>query len=97
MLTTHKIIDSLSGEAQFTTSDQILTYKLIITGSPGANIKAFINDKYKSFNGWFIKINCTNWNGAEVKLYCKTNHLDDEFTDTGIIFIKDQLQMFKYT
>lgn len=96
MTNSYKIIDALSGEATFKTSDQTLTYKLIIIGSPAANVKAFINDKNNGFNGWFIKINCSNWNGAEVKLYCKTNHLDDDFTDTGISFAADELQMFKY-
>jgi hypothetical protein len=96
VIVANKILDATSGSAEFKVSDQILTYKLLIVGTPNSNIKVFINDQENGFGGFFIKAKCLDWNGAYVKLQAKTDHVDDDFSDTGDIFEEDTLEQFKY-
>lgn len=74
-----------------------LTYRLTIVGTPLANVKAFItaghsyvSQSEQKILALTIKVSCSNWNGASVKIQGKTSHVDDTFTDTGDIFTKDE-------
>jgi hypothetical protein len=85
-----KILDAASGESsEFRFADNSLTYKLVIVGTAGANIKAFTQEKDKETNGFFIKIKCSNWNGASISLHSKTAHEDDDFSSTGDEFVEN--------
>jgi len=92
-----KIMDSKTGSVSFFCSITILEYKLVILGVPNSNIKVFFHDQYNGFFGFYLKVNCLDWNGASLKLQSKTNHVDDIYSDTGDIFYKDSLVDFKYT
>ena len=96
MSKTVKYLDATSGSAEFKTADQILDYRVVIEGNPGANIKVFYHEKENGFNGYFLKVLCSNWNGAVLKLQAKTKHEDDSFSDTGDQFKSDDLMQFKY-
>ena len=82
--------------AIFKSSDNILEYKLILIGTPSANVKVFYSEQNAGFGGYFLQIYCANWNGAYIKLQCKSNSSESEYSDTGEIFTKDQLMFFKY-
>lgn len=91
-----EILNAVSGSAEFKAADQILTYKVVIVGNPNSNIKIFINDKENTLNAFFLKFSCTDWNGATVKVQAKTDHENDDFSDTGDIIDSDSLIMFYY-
>jgi hypothetical protein len=91
-----KVLDASSGSAEFKTADNKICWQLVITGSPSANIKAFIQDKDKEINAAFLKVSCSNWNGASVALKAKTNHIDDSFTETGQVFSANRASALYY-
>jgi len=91
-----QIINSTSGSAEFKAADQILTYRVVIEGTPNSNIKIFRNEKENTLNAFFLKFSCSDWNGASVKLQAKTDHQNDDFSDTGDIISSDLLTLFYY-
>jgi len=80
-----KILDATSGESSiFSIKDAAVACKLVISGTPLANVKAFICQSQT--DQFFLKISCANWNSALVKLYLKTSHIEDEFSESGVIY-----------
>jgi len=93
-----KILDSPSGESDiFYSQDRLMSYKLIIIGTANSNIKSFLSEGVNRLNGFLIKVSCIDWNNVTVNLMCKSNNVDDDFTETGDSFIKDDLKIFYYT
>lgn len=83
-----KVLDATSGESSiFSIKDAAVSCKLVITGTPLANIKAFICQSQTE--QFFLKISCASWNSAIVKLYLKTSHSEDEFSDSAVVYSKD--------
>jgi hypothetical protein len=94
-----KILESSANgsySTEFKSADNLITYRLKIAGSPAAAVKAFLQDKQRETNGFFLKVNCSNWNSATVKLQAKTTADGDDFTDTGDNFTRDSLRIFRY-
>lgn len=104
LTTSVKILDATSGNSQEFFDNLLnsslqdvksnLTYRLAIVGTPLANIKAFLSGGYYNMAdktiSITIKVSCTNWNGATVKLQSKTSNAEDVFSDTNDIFTKDE-------
>lgn len=99
-ITVTKLLDQTSGESQeFDSLYNLLKYKLVITGSPLANIKAFFieqDDLNKKF--FYLKIYCSNWNNATVELKAKSPSDEDIFSSTGLddVFNQDDIKLFNY-
>jgi hypothetical protein len=72
---------------------QKLTAKLTISGSPSANIKAFLIEEESGAK--VLKISCSNWNSASVALKAKTNHSDDSFSETGVTYTENLLEQIE--
>lgn len=94
-----KVLDATTSgsESVFKSVDNILQYRLLITGTALANIKAFYVQQSPSSQAFPIKIKCDNWNGASVQLQAKTVDSDDDWSSTGDDpFTEDSLAMFFY-
>lgn len=102
-----KILDSstLNDTAEFTPADGNMNYRVKITIAPTANIKVFFIDAKKEgksiFNGWYLKVKCATWGSGKLQLQAKSDHVDDDWSDTGIteggdVFTQDGLQDFSY-
>ncbi len=92
-----KVLDATTGESdEFEALEGILKYKLVITGTPLANIKAFFIPQYRSSSAYFLKVKCDNWNSATVTLLAKTKHSEDDFSNTGDSFTENEVQPFIY-
>ncbi len=92
-----KVLDAISGESvEFDSLDGLLKYKLVITGTPLANIKAFYAPQLPNSSAFFLKIKCDDWNAATVHMYGKTRHPDDDFNETGDSFTENEIQPFIY-
>lgn len=94
---TQKILDATTGESEiFESLDGLLRYKLVISGTPLANIQAFYQPQYPNSSAFFIKVKCDNWNSATVRLEATTRHADDDYSNTGDSFTEDEVQPFIY-
>jgi hypothetical protein len=95
-----KVLDSTNGYSEeFKLRDNRLTFRLKIEGTALANIKAFMSDKFnngESVDAFFLKIFCSNWNGASVVVEMKTSHVEDQFTRTDDIFTRDSAKPIYY-
>lgn len=92
-----KVLDATSGEGgEFDSLDGLLKYKLVITGTPLASIKAFYAPQLPNSSAFFLKIKCDDWNAATVYLHGKTRHPDDDFSETGDRFTENEIQPFIY-
>jgi hypothetical protein len=82
-----KRLDATSGEsAEFEFKDDLsVKGKFVITGTAGANIKIF-EIREERAEKLLYKALCSNWNGATVALHLKTDHTDDSFSATGVVF-----------
>jgi hypothetical protein len=94
MSTYKKVIDSAESGAEFlfnSNKNEKLKFKII--GTPSSNIKLFIQDTNTIDKDptMRIKAMCSNWNGASVAIQFKTNHLDDDYSNTGDVFTKDEV------
>ena len=94
-----KILESSTGESEeFFSSDNAVSYKLVIDGSANSDVHAYYIDKQLDINGFYLKIRCSDYGNAVINLLCKLNKFtDDEFTKTGDSFSKDSLNVFYYT
>lgn len=89
---TTKILDASSGESTaFRIKDETLLFKLSISGTPGANVKAFLCQSQNDQQ--FLKINCSSWSGASVALLAHTGHADDSYSASGVVFTEDTLEI----
>lgn len=94
MKTITKILDAANGDSsEFSLQEQKLSGKLTISGSPSANIKAFLIEEDSGAK--VLKISCSAWNGATVVLKAKTNHSDDSFTETGVTYSENLLEQIE--
>ncbi len=92
-----KVLDAVSGEGEeFTGIDNLLDYKLVISGTANANIKAFFAEQTRDIAIFFLKVMCTDWNGATVALHAKSQNSDDEFSETGIVFTENKALVYSY-
>jgi hypothetical protein len=94
MSTYIKIMDSGTTGAEFLfNSNKHEKFKFKIVGNPLSNIKLFIQDNHTvdKDNTMRIKAMCLNWNGASVVIQFKTNHADDDYSNTGDVFTKDEV------
>lgn len=93
-----KILDADSGDSSvFSLQGERFLGKLSISGSPSANIKAFIIEE--DAGAKILKISCSSWNGASAILKAKTEHSDDStFDETGIVYTEnlvEQIELFE--
>lgn len=98
MRTTTKILDASSGNSEaFSLQEQKFFGKLFISGSPSANIKAFVITEDSGAK--LLKIACPNWNGASLILKAKSDHADDTtYDETGVIYTEntvEQIELFQ--
>ena len=95
-----KILDATSGySSEFQLRDNRLTFRLKIEGTPNSNIKAFISDKFNNsdpIEAFYLKVFCSDWNGAKVTVEVKTNHPEDQFSSCGDQFLKDESKPIYY-
>lgn len=92
-----KVLDAASGLGEeFISVDNILNYRLSISGTAGANIKAFYIEQIKNNAFFYLKIYCANWAGAIVNLQSKSTNVDDEWSNTGDVIKKDSVKTFIY-
>jgi len=82
-----KRLDDASGESDefYFKDNKSLVGKFVITGEAGANIKIFEAREERGKNTLF-KASCTDWNSATATLHIKTSHVDDDFSETAVIF-----------
>lgn len=91
------VLNQTSGEGEpFDGLDGLLKYRLVISGTAGANIKAFINNQIPDAKAFYIAVQCSNWNGAVVTLQGKVPHEDHTFQNTDDIWIKDDIKVYHY-
>ncbi len=85
-----KRLDATSGEsAEFYFKDSLsLRAKFVITGTANAAIKIFEVREPRS-EKLLYKASCSNWNGATVALHLKTDHADDIFSSSAVVFSKN--------
>lgn len=94
MKTITKILDATSGDSsEFSLQEQKLMGKLTISGSPSANIKAFLI--IEDSGAKVLKILCSNWNSASVALKAKTSHSEDSFSETGVVYTENLLEQIE--
>lgn len=87
-----KIFDASSGESTaFQIKDSTLNFKLVVSGTPLSNIKAFLCQSQTDQQ--FLKVKCSSWNGASLFLQAHTNHAEDDYSNTGVVFTEDSLEI----
>ena len=90
--TISKVLDASSGSSSaFNIKDNTLLCKLVISGSPSANIKAFLVQS--GADQQFLKLKCATWNGASVALHVNTGHADDDYSASGVVYTEDSVDI----
>lgn len=96
--TSQKVLDNTSGFGiEFYSSDSLIKYRLNITGTPLANIEAYYVERTRDNNSFYLKVKCSDWNGAIVYLQANTYNVDDNFSNTDDSFTKDDVRIFYYS
>lgn len=91
-----KVIDATSGAATHILVNQE-ALQFSISGTPNSNILIFIEEiQTNAKNLARIKFKCDDWNGATVEVKYKTNHPDDDFSETGHTLYKNDTKTFEF-
>ena len=93
-----KILESSTGISEtFNSDDGQFDFRFVIEDNPAEPIHVYKVDKTVETNGFYIKIRCSNWNGATLMLQSKLKgDNDDVYSNTKDNFTEDQLVIFYY-